>query len=249
MAKALIVANWKMNPPTFREAKELFEATRQAVEKSKRTSIIVAPPSIFLRELSASYRGRTLTFAVQHAHYEEHGAHTGEISMVQAHDAKATAVIIGHAERRAFGETNEDTRKKVAAALSFNMTPILCVGEETRTVSGEYFNVVKDQLRAGFGDVPDTRINRVTVVYEPLWTIGKETTMSPRQMHEMAIFMRKTMVNMYGEKGIALRILYGGSVDEENALAMLSEGDVLGFLVGRASADAEKFAGLLGVIG
>src|SRR3989344_8042099 len=101
-----------MNPATLKEAKMLFEATRKAVDAAKGVSVIVAPPAIFLRELSRAYKGRRITFAAQNAHFEQSGPYTGEISLAQVRDAKATSIIIGHAERRALGETNEDTGKK-----------------------------------------------------------------------------------------------------------------------------------------
>lgn len=246
--KVLVVANWKMNPPTFREAKKLFEEERKAAEKARGVNVIVAPPAIFLRELSGMYRGSKIAFAVQNAHFEAGGAHTGEISLAQAKDARARYVIVGHAERRSEGETDDDTRKKVAVALALKMTPILCVGESARTGSGEQFEVVRGQLHAGLEDVSASALIKVLVVYEPLWTIGAKTTMNPRDMHQMAIFMRKCVVDSHGEAGRSLKILYGGSVDEKNVGAMLEDGDVRGFLVGRASVNAIEFTKLLQAI-
>ncbi len=133
--RALIVANWKMNPSSLREAKKLFEATKKAADKAKNITVIVAPPAIFLRELCARYKRRRIAFAIQHAHYELAGARTGEISLGQAKDAGASYVIVGHAERRAMGESNDDTREKIAAALLMGMKPIFCVGETKRSVS------------------------------------------------------------------------------------------------------------------
>ena len=245
--KALVVANWKMNPPTFREARKLLEATKKAAEKS-RISVIIAPPVIFLRELRKLYRGKRLAYAVQNAHFEERGAHTGEISLAQAKEAGASYVIIGHAERRAMGETDDDTRKKVATALEVGITPILCVGETKRTASGEHFGLVRDQLRAGLADVVSGKLKKVILVYEPLWTIGASTTMNPRDMHEMAIFIRKTLVEIHGEVAHSVTILYGGSIDGTNVGEMLRRGDVHGFLVGRASEDPERIAILLRAI-
>lgn len=246
--KCVVVANWKMNPTTFSEAKRLFEATKKSAEASRGASVIITPPSIFLRELTAKYRGSKISFGVQDAHYERSGAHTGEISLAQAKDARAKYCIIGHAERRKKGETDDDVRQKITEALALKMTPIVCVGESERTESGEQFDVVREQLRAAFSGVAASALNRVLVVYEPLWTVGKDTTMNPHEMHQMAIFMRKCAVDSHGEPGRNLKILYGGSVDESNARAMLEEGDVRGFLVGRASVDAKMFAKLLEAI-
>ena len=166
--------------------------------------------------------------------------------MAQAKDAHASFVIVGHAERREMGETDDDTRKKIVAALAQKITPILCVGEKERK-GGIYFDTIREQLRISLQDV-GAKANRVMIVYEPLWTIGKDTTMSPSKMHEMAIFIRKTVVDLHGEVGHSMKILYGGSVNEKDAPAMLRDGDVRGFLVGRASIKAEEFAALLKVI-
>src|SRR3990167_6805220 len=247
--KSIVVANWKMNPATFKEAKKLFDATRKAAEGAKNVAVIVAPPAIFLRELSVGYKGKRLTFAAQNAHFESGGAFTGEISMSEARDAKCSSVIIGHAERRGMGEENDDTRRKVVAALTIGLTPVLCVGERTRSQSGEHFEFVREQLVAGFADVPPAKIPRVIIVYEPVWAIGAERPMNARDMHEMAIFIRKTVVDRYGQGGMNLKILYGGSIDESNAEDMIQNGDVNGLLVGRASTDAEKFSALVSALG
>jgi len=246
--KSIIVANWKMKPASFREAKKLFEATKKAAEKCANISLIIAPPALYLRDLSSNYRGKRLSFAVQNAHAEASGAYTGEISLAQARDAGASYVIVGHSERRAMGETNEDTRKKVSAALTGKMTPILCVGERERAQGGEHFNVVAEQLRVGLADVPLEKITKVILAYEPVWAIGGETTMSPRDMHTMAIFIRKTVVGVYGEVGHKIRILYGASVGEKNAAVMMREAHVHGFIVGHVSTDAERFTALLQVL-
>ncbi|MDO8481942.1 MAG: triose-phosphate isomerase [bacterium] len=246
--KSIVVANWKMNPPSFREAKKLFEATKKVAQMCPNASLIIAPPAIYLRELSASYRGTKISFAVQNAHFEASGARTGETSLAQAHDAGADYVLVGHSERRAMGETNEDTQRKVAASLSLKMVPILCIGEMNRLSSGEHFNMIAEQLLTGIKDVPPAKISKVIIAYEPVWAIGGETTMSPRDMHTMAIFIRKTIVGVYGDVGHKVRVLYGASVGEKNVTAMMRDGDVRGFIVGHVSTNAERFTALLRVL-
>lgn len=243
--KSIIVANWKMNPATFKEAKKLLDGTRKAAEAARNLSVIIAPPSVFLRELRHSYKGKRLAFAAQTAHFEKTGSYTGEISLAQIKDAKVGHVIVGHAERRAMGETNDDVRKKTAAAIEHKLTPIVCVGETTRNAEGEHYTFVRTQLLAALRDVPAAKIAHVLVAYEPVWAIGAPKPMSAREMHEMAIFIRKTAVEMHGQPGMQLRILYGGAIDETNAAQMLRDGDVNGLLVGRASTDAVKFTDLI----
>ena len=243
--KALVVANWKMNPATLKEATKLFEATKKAVAISKGVSVIVAPPAIFLRQIAGMQRGSKAGLAVQNIHAEPAGSFTGETSIPQAHDAKATYAIVGHAERRAMGETNEEVGTKTAALLEARMTPILCVGEQTRTENGEHFGFVKEQLRTGLQHVSPAKIGKVIIAYEPVWAIGAAHPMASRDMHEMGIFIRKAVVEKYGSLGMNITILYGGSVEASSAPDILTNGDVKGFLVGRASVDAKAFAELL----
>ena len=246
--KSLIVGNWKMNPATLREAKLLFDASRKAADRAPHVSVVVAPPSIFIHDLKTRYKGKKIAFAAQHARAESGGAYTGDVSLAQYKDAGCSYVIIGHAERRALGETDEDTGKKTAAALALKLTPILCVGETKRGSGGEHFDVVRAQLRAGLLGVEPAQLGRVVIAYEPVWTIGKTEAMSPANMHEMAIFIRKSVVDAKGPSGMGIKILYGGSVDETSAPEMLRNGDVHGLLVGRASEEGAKFTALLQAI-
>jgi triosephosphate isomerase len=243
--KSLIVANWKMNPTSLKDAQKLLDATVAIAQANSVISIIVAPPSIFLASLRAQYRGKRIAFAMQSARQELAGSFTGDISLTQAQDAGAAYVIVGHAERRARGETNDDTREKVSASLALGLTPILCIGETVRNSEGAHFSFIRDQIRAGFADVPTTKIPRVIVAYEPVWAIGGDTAMSPTDMHEVAIFIRKTIVDLYGAKGMKVQILYGGAVDENNALPMMQGGDIDGLLIGRASLDKTTLLSLV----
>ncbi len=243
--KAIVVANWKMNPPTSRQACALFAATKRASDAARQIQLIVAPPSLYLHELAAGYRGKKIQFAAQNAHWENGGAQTGEMSMAQIKDARASHILVGHSECRARGETDDGTRKKVVSALALKMIPILCVGERTRDHAGGHFTIVNAQLRAVFAELSSAQTARVIVAYEPVWAIGGEVSMSPRDMHEMAIFIRKTIVELHGQQAMSVKILYGGAATEENAVAMLQGGDVDGLLVGHVSIDARRFAALL----
>jgi len=238
-----------MNPATFDGARKLLESTKKALEHTQGITVIVAPPAVYLRELRAAYRGSKMAFAAQNAHFEAGGAHTGEMSMRMVSDAHATHVIIGHAERRAAGETNEDTQKKAEAALAEGLIPILCVGESARDPGGQHFEFIRQQLHVGLQNVSPAKLARVIIAYEPIWAIGATAAMNPRDMHEMAIFIRKSLVDLHGSAGQKLKILYGGSIEESNAPDMLLGGDVDGLLVGRASTETDRVERLLSAIG
>ncbi len=245
--KSILVCNWKMNPATYKEAKILFDATKKAADKSKGLQVIVAPPALYLRELSKGYRGK-VSFAVQNGSADVSGAHTGEISFAQAKDSRAQYAIIGHAERRAMGETNDVVSAKVSEACKAGVIPVVCVGELSRSGAGEHFTHVREQLRSALSKVPPVFLKKVLIAYEPVWAIGAAKPMTPRDMHEMSIFIRKTIVEFYGEAGMEMKILYGGSVDETSARAMIIDGDVRGLLVGRASAEPKQVSSLLATL-
>lgn len=241
--KSLIVANWKMNPGTWKEAKRLFDETKR-MSAFLKVPVIVAAPTIFLREIGSMRRGK-VGLAAQNVHFDQTGSYTGEVSALQTKDAKVQYAIVGHAERRALGESDDDTRKKVAALLALEMIPILCVGEHVRDDEGSHFSTVREQLLVGLRDVPPQKIAKVIVAYEPVWAIGAAEPMRPHDMHEMSIYIRKALVQKYGEAGHKPMILYGGAVDGTNAQQMLETGGVSGFLVGRASVDIARMSELL----
>ncbi len=243
--KSLIVANWKMNPASVREAKKLCGETKRLAGLLKGVSVVVCPPAVFLSGLAAGARKGRVSFGTQNVHFENRGSYTGEISPVQAKDAKASYAIVGHAERRAIGESNDDVRKKVDAVFAAGMTPILCIGEKERGQGAEHFTFVREQLRGGISEEAGKKLSRLIIAYEPVWAIGATKAMEPRQMHEMSIFIRKTLVERFGSVGHNITILYGGSIDASNAGEMLRDGDVTGLLVGRASVDIQAFTELL----
>lgn len=209
--------------------------------------VIVAPPAIYLRDIGTARRGK-VGLAAQNVHFEQSGSYTGETSALQVKDAKASYALVGHAERRATGETDDDVRKKVAAILSLEMTPILCIGEQVRDDEGSHFTLVREQLTTALRDVAVQKIAKIIIAYEPVWAIGAPEPMRAHDMHEMSIYIRKALVETYGEAGHKPMILYGGAVDGTNVGPMLEHGGVKGFLVGRASVDAKRLAELLRAI-
>lgn len=244
----MIVANWKMHPQNLAGAKVLVSATKKAVAKLTGVSVVIAPPAVFLRDIAKGPKNAKVAYAAQNMHWDAEGSHTGEISASEVKDAGATYVLIGHAERRALGETNEDTRKKVARAIEAGLKPILCVGESSRDEDGEYLQGFAEQVLTGLADVPKAKLKQVVIGYEPVWAIGAKASMSPNAMHEMSLYIRKVLMEPFGKPALQVPVLYGGSIDEGNARAMLEGGEVQGLLIGRASADPVRIAALLAAI-
>ena len=125
------------------------------------------------------------------------------------------------------------------------MIPILCVGEKERTEDNAHLKGIREQLRVGCTDVPATKIATIVIAYEPVWAIGTSRALAPHEMHEMAVFIRKVLHELYGPRAMSAPILYGGSIDETSAPQMLALGDVKGLLVGRSSVDRTKLQSLI----
>lgn len=243
MHKKIIIGNWKMNPLTLEEAKKLFFGVVELVSRVKKIEIAICAPATYLESLS-KIRTSKVKLGAQDAFYEESGAYTGEISGEMLYNIGARYVILGHSERRALGENNNDINRKIKASVSAGLAPILCVGESTRDESHSYFNFVKTQVEECLAGIKKTLISKVIVAYEPVWAISSTPNRkdaSPTDSLEMAIFIRKILSDKFGSDAERVRILYGGSVNEKDALGFLENGGVDGLLAGKASLDAKKF--------
>lgn len=255
----IVVGNWKMNPLSLKEAEKLFSSILKAISYKPKAEIIICPPFIYLepmyRLLKASYKLKA-SLGAQDAFWGDTGAYTGEVSAEMLYNLGARYVILGHSERRAMparnasqreaggGETNNDVNKKVKAAITAGLCPILCVGENTRDINHEYLNFVKKQIEECLDGVSKDSISKIIIAYEPVWAIGKGAyPATPEEFREMNIFIKKILSDKFGLNAASkMRIIYGGSVDEKNALPFIKEGHADGFLPGRASLDSKKFS-------
>jgi triosephosphate isomerase (TIM) len=250
MTKTIIVANWKMNPLTSKEAEKLFLDVAKGVSGMKKSEIVVCPPHIYLEKLSDTRKTKKIILGAQDAFYGEVGAFTGEVSGDMLHDIGARYVILGHSERRARGENSEEINKKIKDALSAGLHPILCVGETDRDQNHEYFGVVKAEVEKCMTGIPKSSLSKVVIAYEPVWAISTtkdHKDASADDSRGMAIFIRKILSDKFGKESAGVRILYGGSVNERNAEGFLKDGGVDGLLVGRASLSAKKFTEIVKV--
>jgi triosephosphate isomerase len=184
-------------------------------------------------------------------HEEESGAYTGEVSALMLVEAGASAVILGHSERRRlFCETDEALARKVPAALAATLEPILCVGEtEEQRDADETEAVLERQLVADLAEVADGELDRVVIAYEPIWAIGTGRTATPEQAQEAIRFIRDLVRRRSEEAAERIRILYGGSVKPDNAGELIGQADVDGALVGGASVDPGDFAAIVAAAG
>jgi triosephosphate isomerase len=239
----LIAGNWKMNGLRG-SAAELTKVMAGAGSLAGRADLMVCPPATLVAGFAAQARGSSVAIGAQDCHAEVSGAFTGDISAEMLKDAGATAVIVGHSERRTYhGETDAQVKAKASAAWRAGLTAIVCIGEtRAQREAGETIGLVGSQLT---GSLPDgATAAKLVVAYEPVWAIGTGLTPTPADVAEVHAFIRARLAARFGEPGQAIRILYGGSVKPSNAVELLRVDNVNGALVGGASLKAEDFLGI-----
>lgn len=244
--KKIIIANWKCNPATAKEAQKLFLALKAGAKKTK-PEMVVCPPFVYLPEAARILKPLGIKLGGQNCFWEEKGAFTGEVSPVMLKNLGVNYVLLGHSERvMILGETNEMTAKKVKAALLAGLTPIVCLGEDlAEKSSGQTFQIIEKELKESLALLAKNQIKGVVIVYEPLWAIstaGNSHSCSPDDALTVILFLRKLLSKMAGSKaGRVLPILYGGSVNSKNAKDYLQSEAISGLLVGGASLDIREF--------
>ena len=246
----LIVANWKMNPRTLKEAKKIFNDFKKEQISYTNKTVVFCPPALFLRNLKSTYRGTKIFWGAQDVHFEDEGQFTAEVSVPMVKDAGARFVIIGHSEVRAQGDSDEVIAKKVFRVLKEDMHVLLCVGEKVHDAQATYLTVVAEQLRSALRFVTPSLVKKLNVVYEPVWAIGKgATAMNTHDIHFMNLFIKKELMHKFGKNiGATVPVLYGGSVDSYNAHTIVEEGMVDGLLIGRSSLNPSEFAKIINSI-
>lgn len=248
MQKPVFAANWKMNNgPTA--AAEYIRSFISNYPKHNDRTVIFFPPSLSVAAIRAAVRERgDLLLGVQNIHWEAHGAFTGEISASMARDAGATVVLVGHSERRhVFGETDDECGRKLLAAERAGLAPMLCVGEKLEERErGETESVVLRQLRAGLAHIAVPHTGSLLIAYEPVWAIGTGRTATPADAAAVHKILRGELASFVGERAGHIPILYGGSVNQSNASALLAAENVDGLLVGGASLDPNTWLSITG---
>jgi triosephosphate isomerase (TIM) len=240
----LFAANWKMNLGPD-DARAYLKTFRTRYHRHEARDAWFFPPAISLEAAAQAARERAdLLVGVQDIHWEPKGAFTGAVSAPLAVQAGAKAALVGHSERRhIFGETDEDTRKKVAAALAAGLAPVLCVGETlAEREGGHTIAIVNRQLAGALGGTPPQTRERITIAYEPVWAIGTGRNATPA---DAAAVHREIRAWLVGRGAQRTRILYGGSVNLKNIAELLAERQLDGVLVGGASLDPEGWAQLV----
>lgn len=241
----VLVGNWKMAPEKPSLALELAKKTLAIARTYKKTlAVIVCPSFVHIGTIVSAVK-TPLILGAQSVSTETDIPHTGLISAAQLRGLGVQYCIVGHSESRARGDTNEIVQQQVLQLIEKKITPIVCIGERERDVQGWYLSEVKDQLHTLLSTIPKTVCKKMIIAYEPVWAIGAQAKReaTAAECREMVIYIRKLISDVHGEKFAAgTTILYGGSVNEQNAKHFITEGAVQGLLVGRVSLDAKRFA-------
>jgi len=242
MRGKLIAGNWKMNG-SFSLIDEMFKVLCPSVEKGV-CEVVICPPDVLISSMKKKFEGTRIAVGAQNVHSEVSGAFTGETSVSLLQECEVHWCIVGHSERRMiFDETDEFIRSKTETLLKHAIRPILCVGETLQQrESGNYEEVVFAQLGKGLAGLEEDDQLRCVVAYEPVWAIGTGKTATPEQANSMHRVIRNELESI-GSSKVAekMMILYGGSVNAENAETLLSQSEIDGVLVGGASLKTEVF--------
>ncbi len=244
--KTVIAANWKMNK-TPTETRAFGAELRRLLPRGRWCEIALCMPAICIPAGIKALRDTRVSIGAENMHAETFGAYTGEISAPMLVDAGVKYVILGHSERRAMGETDHQINAKLLAALNAGLTPILCVGESLQQrKDGVTFEHISMQLKQAVIDVPPEQLRRIVIAYEPIWAIGTGLTATPEEAEEVCQHIRTVIRKLSSAKTArATSILYGGSMNDDNAASLLAQPDIDGGLIGGASLDPEKFVNII----
>jgi len=237
--RPLIAGNWKMNG--LKAALSEFEAMLAgSSEVSAKADLLVCPPATLLAAFAAKAT-KAVAVGAQDCHTKASGAHTGDISAEMLADAGASAIIVGHSERRAdHGETDAIVHQKAEAVWRAGLTAIVCIGEtQSQRDAGQTLDVCGGQLERSLPAA--ARAANLVVAYEPVWAIGTGLTPTTQDVEQIHKFIRDLLVQRFNEEGARMRILYGGSVKPSNAADLMAVANVNGALVGGASLKAADF--------
>ncbi|MGM9520920.1 MAG: triose-phosphate isomerase [Oscillospiraceae bacterium] len=245
--KTIIAGNWKMNMKPS-DVKPFAEELKNIVPKAKWCETVICAPFVDLTAAVKAFKDCRISVGAENLNENPKGAYTGEVAADMLADMGIKYVIIGHSERRQYyGETDISVNKKVHAALEAGLQPIVCVGEslEQREL-GITIELITLQVKTALANVPDEKVRKVVIAYEPIWAIGTGKTATAEQANEVCCAIRAVIRNLYGARvARAVTIQYGGSMNEKNAAELLAQPDIDGGLIGGASLVPEKFAAII----
>ena len=244
--KPILAGNWKMNPTNAGDAAALLQGISEAARSQERVQVVVCPPFVWLLGVLELLEGTGIELGAQDCYWEPSGAYTGEVSAAMLAGI-CKWVIVGHSERRALGETDEQVAKKAGAALAAGLSTIICVGEDqAQHDAGRAAEVVTAQVKAALAECSADDSERLVLAYEPVWAIGTGKNADPEHAYRQMRLIRDTAAGIIGAKaGLKLRVIYGGSVNAGNIDSYVELPQCDGCLVGGASLKADEFSSMI----
>ncbi|MGK0291154.1 MAG: triosephosphate isomerase [bacterium] len=239
MAKSYMVGNWKMNQ-SLTEITSFFEGLKLS---NNQNNFWIAPQIIHTERCIELGKTAGVLIGSQNISDQDQGAYTGETNAESLMELGAHFTLVGHSERRAYyNESDSFLNKKTHKAIEKGLVPVFCVGEtiEERE-AGKTSEVVLGQLKAGLKDISLNNESELIIAYEPVWAIGTGKTATPEMAQEVHAQIRKLLTELFGETGLDISILYGGSVKPANVQELMAQPDINGGLVGGASLKADSF--------
>ena len=248
--KKIIVGNWKMNPATLVEAKKLFGAI-SADKAKKNAEIIICSPAVYLSELLKLNKNKKIVLGAQDCSSSPGGSHTGSISCSMLKSAGAKLAIVGHSERRKAGDYDDIINQKIKLVLKGGLRAVLCIGEKEHDTDGQHLKELKFQLQSALFGLPKSQFKNIIIAHEPVWAIGAEATGAdtPDNFCHNRLFIKKVLSDLSSPKiAQEIPILYGGSVNVQNAESFLNEGQADGLLIGRESLKPANFLKIINYV-
>ena len=251
MSKKLIIANWKMN--LLRSEAEVLAKTllNKLSPGTLKCEVVLIPPYTSMEIVHRCISNTDFTLGAQNVFWEESGAYTGEISPSMLKDIGCKWVILGHSERRQIlGETDYEVRKKVLRSIESGLKVIICIGETLiQKNKGMAPNVLKRQLESALKDVKDEDASNIVIAYEPIWAIGTGNNASAEDIVEAHLQIKEKLILLFGDDADNIRVIYGGSVNENNVEEIIKQDNVDGALVGSASLNEDRFIKITEIAG
>ncbi len=244
--KPIVAGNWKMHKSVEEGVSFVGKIKNRILDKAE-AKVIFCPPFTSLFSIVKALNGTDFSVGAQNAHFEVEGAYTGEISVGMLKSAGVQYVILGHSERRhIFGETDVWINKKIHAVLNAELVPIFCIGETLDDrKSNQTTLVLENQINLGLQGMESIDPVKMIIAYEPVWAIGTGETASTDLVAEAHAYVQSFLERMFGQVGYEVPILYGGSVNENNAMKLIQTKGVDGFLIGGASIKEESFCSIV----
>ncbi len=247
MRTPFVAGNWKLNK-TPDEAETLARCVVDAVSGVTGVDVAICPPFTALERVSSVVCCTGVRLGAQNMYWEAEGAFTGEVSAPMLLTCGCEYVILGHSERRQFfGETDDTVNRRLKAALSADLKPIVCIGESFDERQADVTErVVETQMRGALNGISADDAQGITLAYEPVWAIGTGLTATPEQAEAVHAFLRQVLAQIYdNDVAQGIRIQYGGSVKPDNAVELFQQDNIDGGLIGGASLEADDFAAIV----